>query len=116
MRCPMSDSSPAMVDGQPVDPRPGFYYVTVRRPKAGGGFEFRPLRGPFENDHAAAIRALPAARKEATDMDPKAQWYTFGIARCTESQGLGIFDILDRRATGREPGHNKGFDGTVKGA
>ena len=85
------------IDGQVVSTLPGFYYVTVRRPKAGGGFEYRPLRGPFENDHAAALRALPAARKEATDLDPKAQWYTFGTARCTESQGLGIFDILDKR-------------------
>ena len=88
-------------DGQVVNTAPGFYYVTVRRPKEGGGYEFRPLRGPFVNDHAAALRALPMARHEAIEIDPKAQWYSFGTARCETEQGLGIFDILDRRAAGR---------------
>lgn len=86
------------------DGRPGFYYVVVRRPNDAGGFEHRPLRGPF-NTHKAANDALPEARDRAVQFDPECTGYTFGVGRCAQEQGPGIFDIMDRRAKAGSTSH-----------
>lgn len=62
---------------QAPDTKPGAYYVSVRR----GATEWRPLVGPFINDHAKALSLVDAAQAKATDLDPKACWYYFGTAR-----------------------------------
>lgn len=78
------------------DTKPGFYYVTVYRcnNNAGIGGEHRLLRGPFVNDHAKALTAVDEAVRQACDLDPRAQWYSFGTARMEEDHGPGILDKL----------------------
>jgi hypothetical protein len=89
---------------QPADPRadnkPGFYYVTVRRcnNNAGIGAQYRRLRGPFVNDHAAALAAVPAARIRACECDPRGVFYAYGTARSEVDLGPGLFDKLDADA------------------
>ena len=70
------------------DSRPGFYYVTVRREDG----QFRPLFGPFKNDHARALHLVSKARSLACDRDPRGPWYSYGTARTDESIGTGLFD------------------------
>jgi len=88
------------------DSRPGFYYVTVRRdaPRT----EYRLLRGPFVNDHAAALAAVDETMRRAMSYDPKACWYAYGTCRSDVDLGLGLFDRLDSHqsttSTQREPG------------
>jgi hypothetical protein len=62
---------------QQPDNKPGNYYVSVMR----DGASWRPLLGPFENDHAAALGWVDAVRKKAEDLDPRACWYSFGTVR-----------------------------------
>lgn len=86
-----------MSQSQQPDPRPGFYYVSVVR----GESDVRLLRGPFVNDHAAALEAVFAARFRAYDLDPRAQWYAFGTVRVEEDAGPGILDRIDAAAAAR---------------
>lgn len=79
------------------DPRPGFYYVSVVL----GSNDYRLLRGPFVNDHAAALAAVDAARYRAYDLDPRAAWYAYGTCRLEEDAGPGILDRLDAAAAAR---------------
>lgn len=79
---------------QAPDVKPGFYYVSVVR----GSGDYRLLRGPFENDHAGALAAVDAARFRAYDLDPRAQWYSFGTVRLEQDAGPGILDKLDAAA------------------
>jgi hypothetical protein len=82
---------------QAPDPRPGFYYVTVRRSNSNSGSdgEHRRLRGPFRNDHVAALAAVDEARQRAYEYDPRAHWYAYGTARSDDDLGPGLFDKLD---------------------
>jgi hypothetical protein len=82
---------------QEPDTKPGYYYVTVRRRDG----EFRPLRGPFVNDHASALAAVDDARMKACNLDPRAHWYAFGTARSEMDLGPGIFDKPVHYQTGR---------------
>lgn len=82
---------------QAPDPRPGFYYVSVRRPNG----DYRLLRGPFVNDHAAALAAVDPARYRAYDLDPRAAWYAYGTARTEQDMGPGLLDELDAAAAAR---------------
>ena len=79
-----------------IDPRPGHYYVSVRRcnNNAGIGAEHRLLRGPFVNDHGAALAAVAEARRRACELDPRGEWDAYGTARRNRS-GAGILDLLD---------------------
>ena len=70
------------------DSRSGFYYVTVRRDDG----EFRPLFGPFKDDHARALHLVSKARRLACDRDRRAPWYSYGTARTDHSIGDGIFN------------------------
>ncbi len=79
---------------QQPDTKPGFYYVSVVR----GANDWRPLRGPFVNDHAAALEAVMAAKYRALDLDPRGQWYSFGTVRSDTDLGPGILDKLDAAA------------------
>lgn len=74
-------------DTQAPDARPGFYYVTVRK----GADQYRLLRGPFVNDHAAALAAVREAKDRACDLDPRGHWYSYGTARLECNAGPGIF-------------------------
>lgn len=78
---------------QDPDPRPGYYYVSVRRytPRA----EYRLLRGPFVNDHAAALTAVDETMRRSTDLDPRGCWYAYGTCRSEIDLGPGLFDKLD---------------------
>lgn len=58
------------------DTKPGAYYVSVVR-----GSDWRPLVGPFINNHAAALDLVDAARDKAMSLDPRAVWYAFGTVR-----------------------------------
>jgi hypothetical protein len=82
---------------QAPDSKPGFYYVSVVRGKA----DYRLLRGPFVNDHAAALAAVDAARFRAYDLDPRAAFYAYGTVRFDEDSGPGILDKLDAAAAAR---------------
>jgi len=79
------------------DNKPGFYYVSVARDSG----DWRPLRGPFVNDHKAALDAVFAARYRAYDLDPRAQWYSFGTVRSDVDLGPGILDKLDAAAAAK---------------
>ncbi len=70
------------------DSRPGFYYVTVRRDDG----QFRPLFGPFKNDHDRALHLVSKARRLACERDPRGHWYSYGTAFVPESIGNGIFN------------------------
>lgn len=62
---------------QEPDIQLGNYYVSVRRDDGMHGL----LLGPFRNDHARALAAVPAARAKAEEVDPRAHWYAFGTCR-----------------------------------
>ncbi len=62
---------------QMPDTNPGNYYVTAVRDDGAVAF----LAGPFENDHAGALAALPKAKQVACDIDPRGHWYSYGTAR-----------------------------------
>ena len=64
---------------QKPDTKPGNYYVTVRRGTV--PVDFRPLAGPFLNDHQAALDLVDEARKIACEVDPRGCWYWYGTAR-----------------------------------
>jgi hypothetical protein len=78
---------------QQPDLRPGFYYVTVRRDMT--QLEYRPLRGPFVNDHAAALAAVDESRGRAIDYDTRGCWYAYGTCRSEVDIGPGLFDKID---------------------
>lgn len=61
---------------QQPDNKPGAYYVSVAK-----GGDWRPLLGPFVNDHAGALAMVDAARKKAEELDVKACWYSYGTVR-----------------------------------
>lgn len=86
-----------MSSQQVPDNKPGFYYVSVCR----GGADWRPLRGPFVNDHAAALAAVDAARYRAYDLDPRGAFYSFGTVRSDVDLGPGILDRLDAAAAAK---------------
>lgn len=81
------------MERQQPDSRPGFYYVTVRRDTAPP--EYRILRGPFINDHSAALAAVDDAMRRAIDYDPRGCWYAYGTCRSEVDLGPGLFDKLD---------------------
>lgn len=80
-----------------IDPRPGHYYVSVRRcnNNAGIGAEHRLLCGPFVNDHGAALAAVAEARRLACELDRRGEWYAYGTARSETNLGPGILDRRD---------------------
>lgn len=63
-------------DMQPVDSKPGMYYVTVI-----DGARVGRLLGPFKNDHAAALSMVDKVRAKAEELDPRAAFYAFGTCR-----------------------------------
>lgn len=75
---------------QKPDTRTGFYYVSVQR----GNGNYRLLRGPFINDHKAALGAVRDAMNTARDMDPKAEWYAYGTSYSPVDLDVGIFDKM----------------------
>jgi hypothetical protein len=77
---------------QHPDNAPGNYYVSVRRDDG----QTRLLRGPFRNDHAAALAAVRDASRRAERLDPKAVWYSYGTVRMAEKYAEpGILDRLE---------------------
>lgn len=76
--------------GQPIDLRPGYYYVTVI-----DGDRASRLRGPFTS-HVEAIRAVPAARRQAMEWDRRAFFYGFGTCWSETDLGPGLFDRKER--------------------
>ncbi len=81
------------MEHQQPDTQPGFYYVTVRRDTTSP--KYRTLRGPFINDHAAALAAVDEAMRRAVDYDPRGCWYAYGTCRSEVDLGPGLFDKLD---------------------
>lgn len=73
---------------QTPDIKPGNFYVDVVREDG----EYRLLAGPFVNDHASALEALPAVKALALELDPRAAWYSFGTCRTDEYSGAGILN------------------------
>jgi hypothetical protein len=67
---------------QMPDSKPGAYYVSVVR-----GADWRPLLGPFLNDHAKALSLVDAARAKSEELDVKSCWYSFGTVRVDVSEG-----------------------------
>lgn len=62
---------------QAPDSKPGSYYVSVRKDNG----DWRPLLGPFVDNHAAALAWVDKAQAKALDMDPRASWYSYGTVR-----------------------------------
>jgi hypothetical protein len=62
-----------MTDQTP-DTRPGFYYVSVMR-DGSRGRQYVRLRGPYPT-HTEALDAVPMARHEAIDRDPRGTPYS----------------------------------------
>ncbi len=74
------------------DPRPGYYYVCAIRSDG----EKTLLRGPFLNDHAAALRAVEENKQRAIALEPDlAAEFQYGTVRHEKHVGPGIFDKLD---------------------
>ena len=67
---------------QAPDTKPGNYYVTAVRDDGAVAW----LAGPFKNDHAGALAALPKAKRVAMDIDPRAPWYAYGTSRIDLSE------------------------------
>jgi len=65
---------------QQPDTRPGNYYVTVVNDHG----DYRPLLGPFPNDHAGALAMVDAVMEKACDLDPRGIWYSYGTARFSQ--------------------------------
>jgi hypothetical protein len=80
-----------------IDSRPGHYYVSVCRcnNNAGIGADHRLLRGPFVNDHGAALTAVAEARVRACKLDRRGEWYAYGTFRSEDDLGPGILDRLE---------------------
>lgn len=76
---------------QQPDSKPGAYYVSVRR----GASDWRPLVGPFWDDHAAALALVDKAQAKATDLDPRACWYYFGTVRLDVDRDAAPAGILN---------------------
>jgi hypothetical protein len=72
-----------------ADPRPGDYFVTVRRDDG----ESRFLLGPFD-EHVKALKRVEEVRRYACTIDPRAPFYAFGTCRMgrRESTREGIFN------------------------
>jgi hypothetical protein len=88
-----------MSDLQLPDSRPGYYYVSV----VDGGRSAR-LRGPFVDDHAAALAAVDAARRDLCLVNPWAAFMAFGTCRSEVDAGPGFLDDEDaRRVTEASP-------------
>lgn len=71
-----SYTHPAAPSGQQPDPRPGAYFVS-----AVDGPRWWPMAGPFNDNHAAALALVEAAREAAVARDPRAHWMAFGTVR-----------------------------------
>lgn len=71
---------------QQPDTPPGAYYVSVQRDDG----QWRPLAGPFTNDHAKALATVEPARNRAQDLDPRAVWYAFGTVRIDATAGVNL--------------------------
>jgi len=82
-------------EGEPIDPRPGFYYVS-----AIDGPRRSMVRGPFPT-HAEALERVEATRRLVEERDPRAHWYAWGTARSETDLGKGV---LDRWEAEREAG------------
>ena len=77
---------------QQPDNAAGNYYVSVRRHDG----LTRLLRGPFRNDHSAALAAVSDASSQAERLDPKAVWHIYGTVRMAETYAEpGILDRLE---------------------
>lgn len=76
------------MNDQIPDTRPGFYYVSVVRDDGA----HRLLRGPFVNDHPAALAAVDGARHIACKLDRRGHWYAYGTCRTETDAGPGILD------------------------
>lgn len=88
-----------MSDLQLPDSRPGYYYVSV----VDGGRSAR-LRGPFVDDHGAALAAVDAARRDLCLVNPWAAFMAFGTCRSEVDAGPGFLDDADaRRVTEASP-------------
>jgi hypothetical protein len=66
----------------------------VVRENGNASREYRLLKGPFTNDHVGALAAVDAARKQACELDSRAEWYLFGTVRMDKDHGPGILDKL----------------------
>lgn len=73
---------------QTPDTKPGNYYVTVVRE----GGDYRPLLGPFPNDHASALALVDAAKDKAIEIDDRAFWYAYGTARIDDYDRPGLLN------------------------
>lgn len=72
------------VDAEPQqpDPQPGLFYVTVidRHGNDGTG-RVGFVLGPYVDDHAAALAAVPDARRHIERGYSRACWWAYGTAR-----------------------------------
>lgn len=71
---------------QEVDPRTGFYYVSVV-----DGPRHSLLSGPY-TDHSAALAHVEPVRTIANRVDLKSHFYGFGTCRSETDQGQGILN------------------------
>jgi hypothetical protein len=81
---------------QQPDTQPGFYYVSVQRNNSNARTETRLLRGPFVNDHGAALAAIDEARQKAFELDPRSHWYSYGTCRAEKDLGPGLLDTWEK--------------------
>lgn len=79
--------------GEP-DPRPGFYYVSVL-----DGPKSARVRGPFKDDHAAALAAVDKTRRQLNHLEPRSAFYAFGTCRSETDLGPGYLDVVERAET-----------------
>jgi len=82
-----------MTEQQP-DPRPGFYYVSVI-----DGPRSARVRGPFKDNHAAALAAVDKTRRQLEHLHPFAHFYAFGTCRLETDEGPGYLDVVERAET-----------------
>ena len=88
---------------QQPDSRPGFYYVSVRKNSGTAQATYRLLRGPFINDHPAALAAVAESQRRAIEYDPRGIWYSYGTCWAESDLGLGLFDKQDALTARQEP-------------
>jgi hypothetical protein len=74
--------------GDIVDDRPGDYYVSIV-----DGSRYALIAGPFDT-HRKALAMVPAAKKIAEELDPRAVFYGFGTCRkdTSDKPRLGILN------------------------
>lgn len=93
---------PTPPPSQEPDPRPGFYYVSVRDPDDPARFGL--LAGPYPT-HRQALDLVPTVRSLAEDVNWRSAFYAFGTCRTETGEYQGrLNDRLPEMLDTHRPG------------